>query len=49
MPWPKLQILLNFFIVKQIHSFNGVPGGGDVLEFRPQKNFSQNSKTVNGK
>jgi hypothetical protein len=40
---------LNFFKVKQIHSFNGVPGGGGVLEFRPHKNFSQNNKTFNGR
>jgi len=40
---------LNFFKVKQIHSFNGVPDGGGMLEFRPHKNFSRNSKTVNGR
>jgi hypothetical protein len=38
---------LSFFKVKQIHSFNEVPCGGGLLEFRPHKNFSQNSKAVN--
>jgi hypothetical protein len=49
MPWPSCKFSLNFFKVKQIHSCNGVPGGGGMLQFRPHKNFSQNSKNVKGR